>query len=174
MPGGDRRTDTLEAELGVKLFHRTSRKTWLSRAGTRLYPAVVRILDSVEAVRALVQNRDLAEPCRMAMGLAEHAAGEPFTRLLFELEHRRPPMAVDLRELAPTELATLVGDRLLDVAIGLEPIVAAGLTQRRAWAEPLSLLVPLGACNPVGVCSCWGKFGLTRVKVSWWRSWCGG
>jgi DNA-binding transcriptional LysR family regulator len=76
--------------------------------------------------------------------LAEHAAGEPFTRFLFELEHRTPSIVVDLREIAPAEAARLVVDRVLDLAIVLQPIDAPGLRRSRGWAEPLSLVVPLG------------------------------
>lgn len=134
----------LEANLGVQLFHRTSRRTWLTRAGARFYPEAVRILEAVDAAKAGAQNTEHELAARLAVGLAEHAAGEPFTRFLFELEHRKPPILVDLREVAPAEAARLVSDHVLDLAIVLEALDAPGLQRVRAWAEPLVLLVPMG------------------------------
>ena len=42
--------------------------------------------------------------------MPEDLAGEPSTRLLFELEHHRPLVAVDVRELTHGEAAKLVRD----------------------------------------------------------------
>lgn len=134
----------LESELGVKLFQRTTRRTWLTRAGARFYAEAVRILERVEAATAAARNEVLEPPSRIGIGLAEHAAGEPFTRFLFELEHRRPPVAVDVREVAPEEATRLIADRVLDLAIVLQETDAAGLRRVRAWAEPLSLITPIG------------------------------
>jgi DNA-binding transcriptional LysR family regulator len=134
----------LESELGVKLLQRTTRRTWLTRAGARFFAEAVRILERVEAAAAAAQSEASDRPSRISVGLAEHAAGEPFTRFLFELEHRQPPISVDLREVAPAEATCLLSDRVLDLAIVLEQVSVAGLGRVRAWAEPLSLIVPLG------------------------------
>lgn len=133
----------LEAALGVKLLHRTTRRTWLTRAGARFHIEAARILADVDALKLAARDRRFDEACRLGLGLAEHAAGEPFTRLLFELEHRQPPIAVSLSEIAPAEAAAYLQDGRLDLAIGLQPIDAAGLRRTRAWAEPLMLIAPL-------------------------------
>lgn len=39
----------LEGELGIKLFHRTTRRTWLTRAGVRFLADARRILNDLEA-----------------------------------------------------------------------------------------------------------------------------
>lgn len=134
----------LETELGVKLFHRTTRRTWLTRAGSRLYTEATRILADVDAVKAAVRNADHEPPRSIKLGLAESAAGEPFTRFLFELEQRSPPIEVDLREVGSGEAARLVVERALDVAIVLEQLDVVGIRRVRAWADPMSLLTPIG------------------------------
>lgn len=134
----------LETELGVQLFHRTSRRTWLTRAGVRFHAEASRVLEAVEIARAAARNEELEQRQRITVGLAEHAAGEPFTRFLFELEHRHPPISVDLREVAPAEAVRLVTDRVLDLAIVLEPVGVASLRCVRAWGERLALIAPLG------------------------------
>lgn len=134
----------LEAELGVKLFHRTTRRTSLTRAGARFHAEAARILADVDAIKAAVRKEEFSQPQRLVIGLAEHAAGEPFTRFLFELEHHQPPVSVDMREVAPGEAARLVADRVLDLAVVLELVEGPGLRRTRAWAEPLALVAPLG------------------------------
>ena len=135
---------SFESEVGVKLFHRTTRRTWLTRAGTRFLADARRILGEVEAavVSLRAEGDDSPEPVRLA--LAEDLAGEPFTRLLFELEHHRPPIAIDVRELTHEEAAKLVRDGGADLALTLDSRERGGLIQVRGWAEPLILVTPLG------------------------------
>ncbi len=134
----------LEADLGVALFHRTTRRTWLTRAGTRFYKEALRILEAADAARLSARNGDLDRPEKCSIGLAEHSASEPFTRFLFELENRAPPILIDLHEVAGTESAGRLTDRSLDLVVALEPIEARGLQAVRAWSEPLSMVLPLG------------------------------
>lgn len=132
----------LEAELGARLLHRTTRRTWLTRAGARFYTGAVRVLADVEALKSTARDEGLSRPQPIQIGLTESAALEPFTRFLFELEHRNPPISVDLREVAPGEAARLVSEGALDLAIVLEALEASRLRRVRAWAEPLLLIVP--------------------------------
>ncbi len=110
----------LESELGVKLFQRTTRRTWLTRAGARFYAEAVRIPERVEAAAVAARNEVSEQPSRIGIALAEHAASVAFTRFLVELEHRRPPTGADIREVAPDEAARLVADGVLDLAIVLQ------------------------------------------------------
>ncbi|WP_428395945.1 LysR family transcriptional regulator [Lichenicoccus sp.] len=134
----------LEAELKTKLFHRTTRRTWLTRAGARFYADARRILNDVDASAAslVVERND--DPDHVRLALAEDLAGEPFTRLLFELEHHRPAALVEVRELTHGEAAKLVRDCGADVALTLDGRASEDLIQVRGWAEPLMLVVPIG------------------------------
>lgn len=134
----------LEAELGVKLFQRTTRRTWLTRAGNRFYEEARRILRSVDAAAAAARRDDAGEPNVIRLALGEDLASEPFTRLLFELEHHNPKVELEVRELLHTEAARLVRDRGADVAITLNPRKEPELKQVRGWSEPLMAVVPIG------------------------------
>ena len=79
----------LEAELGTKLLQRTTRRTWLTRAGTRFLADAKRILGDIDAAVVSLRAGTEDSPDRVRLVLAEDLAGEPFTRLLFELEHHR-------------------------------------------------------------------------------------
>lgn len=134
----------LEAELRTKLFQRTTRRTWLTRAGTRFLADARRILGEVEAAAVSLHAEGGDSPERVRLALGEDLAGEPFTRLLFELEHHRPPMTVEVRELTHGEAAKLVRDGGADLALTLDGQEPGGLVQVRGWAEPLMLVTSLG------------------------------
>ena len=133
----------LEAHLDVKLFHRTTRRTWLTRSGTRFFAEAKRILADIDSATASLHTYD-GDSAILRLALGEDLAGEPFTRLLFELEHHRPGTTVEVRELTHTDAATLVRDGGADVALTLDGRPAEGLEQRRGWGEPLMLIVPIG------------------------------
>ncbi len=133
----------LEAELKIKLFQRTTRRTWLTQAGSRFFPEAKRILADIQATTSSLQVTD--EPFRQfRLALGEDLAEEPFTRFLFELEHRRAGALVEVRELTHSEAARLVSDGGADLALTLDGRPVKGLVQRRAWGEPLRLIAPLG------------------------------
>lgn len=134
----------LEAELKVQLFQRTTRRTWLTRTGTRFYAEATRILADIDATTAALLTDAGDAPVTVRLALGEDLAGEPFTRLLFELEHHRPRTTVEVRELTHGEAARLVRDGGSDVALTLDARSSEGLQRRRGWAEPLMLISPVG------------------------------
>ena len=134
----------LEGELGVKLFQRTTRRTWLTRAGLRFYQEARRILRDIDAATAAVRGNHAEEPMVVRLALGEDLASEPFTRLLFELEHHFPKVELEVRELLHTEAARLVRDRAADLAITLNGRPESELEQVRGWSEPLMIVAPIG------------------------------
>ncbi len=134
----------LESDLKVQLFQRTTRRTWLTRAGTRFYPEAKRILADIDATTAAIINDKSDIPLLVRLALAEDLAGEWFTRLLFELEHHRPPVSVDVRELAHGEAGRLVEDGGADIVLTLDARSTGGLSIRRGWGERLMLVAPIG------------------------------
>lgn len=134
----------LEGELGVKLFQRTTRRTWLTRAGMRFYQEARRILRDIDAATAAVRRNEMDEPMVVRLALGEDLASEPFTRLLFELEHHTPKVELEVRELLHTEAARHVRDRAADVAITLNGKPESELARVRGWSEPLMIVVPIG------------------------------
>lgn len=133
----------LEADLRVKLFHRTTRGTWLTRAGTLFHAQAKRILTDIDTAIASLRAED-KEPAVIRLVLAENIAGEPFSRLLFELEHSGFGTAVDIHESNDVDAARLVRDGGADVILTLDSRPVDGLDQRRGWSEPLMLTVPIG------------------------------
>ena len=145
----------LKLELKTKLFHRTTRKTWLTQAGVRLLAEAKRILRDFDTVASSIiqQRNEDVRTIRLALG--EDLASEPFTRLLFELLNHHPTTDIELRESNHTDAARLVRDRGADVAITLDGRREDRLQRRRGWEEVLTLIIPFG--NPFA----------ERQSVSW-------
>ena len=134
----------LEDELKVRLLQRTTRRTWLTRAGTRFYQDAKRILDDVNAAAAALMKESGDAPPVIRLALGEDLASGPFNRLLFELEHHTPPVAVDVHEVADGEAVRLVRKGGADVALTLDNRPVGAMRSSRAWDEALMLAVPIG------------------------------
>ena len=130
----------LECDLKTKLFHRTTRRTWLTPAGMRFYEKARRILADVETAKAMINVGE--EPTRIRLALGEDLAGEPFTRFLAESERQGSGMSIDIQELTHAAAARLVRDGEADVALTLDGRAVDGLARCRAWGERLMLVAP--------------------------------
>ena len=134
----------LESELGVKLFQRTTRRTWLTRAGMRFYTEAKRILRDIEATTAAMKVPESDDPLLIRIALGDDLASEPFTRMIFELEHHSPKIKLEVREVLHPEAARLVRDGASDVAITLNGRQEDGLTIVRGWSEKLMVVAHIG------------------------------
>ena len=131
----------LEDELGVKLFQRTTRRTWLTLAGARFYEHAKKILFDINAIKGSLNAVD-EKSVSIRLALGEDLAGESFTHMLSELQHRGSGMSIDVQELPDVEAARLVRNGDANVALTLDPRPVFGLAQRRAWGERLMLVAP--------------------------------
>ena len=133
----------LEAELGVTLFQRTTRRTWLTGAGSRFYQDAKRILKDVEAATDAVRRKSETPLIAVRLVLGEDLADEPFTRMLLELQRRMPLADIEIREIAQAEAARLVRDGGVDVAFTRDPQPETDLQQTRAWSERLVVMTSI-------------------------------
>ncbi|MEA3264693.1 MAG: LysR family transcriptional regulator [Pseudomonadota bacterium] len=127
----------LEAELGVRLFHRTTRRTWLTRAGARFYRDVTGILRDIELAKAALHNHLQDEPRTIRLALGEYLADESFSRLLNDLEQNHLSPKVQVQECSHPEAARLIREKGADVALTFNGRPASGLRLVRGWGEPL-------------------------------------
>lgn len=52
----------LELELGIRLLQRTTRRTWLTSAGTSFYKDAIRILQDVDAMASTARKASAEQP----------------------------------------------------------------------------------------------------------------
>lgn len=97
---------SLETETGVRLFHRTTRRTELSAAGSELYPLARKLLDDL--AHALQSTRDLA---RMKRGTVRIACTPLYSAMLM------PRLVLGFRERFPA-ITVYVLDSLNQQALG--------------------------------------------------------
>lgn len=87
----------LEAELGVRLFHRTTRQVTLTADGERLYAQCLRLLAEVEALKAQASGTRLEPAGTLRVDLPIFYGKHVVMPVLVRLVHRYPALRLDVR-----------------------------------------------------------------------------
>jgi DNA-binding transcriptional LysR family regulator len=141
-----RRLSALEAELGVRLMHRSTRSVSLTSEGEALLPYATQIVDAAEASRAV-----LAPSARGATGLLRVTAAAAFGRkvimpIIPPLLADNPGLSIDLE--LTDGITDLVG-RGMDVGIRIAQLKDSNLIARKLARNPRVLCAAPSylACN---------------------------
>lgn len=147
---------SLESELGVTLFTRTTRHVALTPAGEYFFDESRRILaaveDSTRGVRQLADGRHGL----VRLGLVGTAATSHLPHLVRTLKRELPEVAVDVKaDILTPELCDLLRAGAIDVAVLRPPVVGEGIEIHVVEEEPLILALPeshaLAARGDLGV-----------------------
>jgi LysR family transcriptional activator of glutamate synthase operon len=134
----------LEAEVGLALVERTTRRVAMTDAGELLVARARRILAEVDDAQAELGTLAGVKGGRLAVG-ALHTMGPVDLSLLLAAFHRNHP-AVDLtvREQSSEELAEMLRDDVIDLAFlsVTERIQSRGLELHRLVTEELVAVLP--------------------------------
>ena len=134
----------LEAEVGLALVERTTRRVALTEAGERLVARARRVLAEVDDAQAELQVLTGLQGGRLSVG-ALHTMGPVDLSLLLASFHRNHP-AVDLtvREQSSEELADMLRDDVIDLAFlsVTEHIQSRGLALHPLVTEELVAVLP--------------------------------
>jgi DNA-binding transcriptional LysR family regulator len=133
----------LELELGIRLLQRTTRRTWLTSAGTSFYKDAIRILQDVDAMASTARKASAEQPATIRLALGEDLASQPFARLLDCLERHKPKLNVEVRELHHADSVRLVREGGADVVISLAPLEEPELEHFQGWSEPIVAALPM-------------------------------
>jgi DNA-binding transcriptional LysR family regulator len=133
---------SLESELGVRLFDRLGRRVALTDAGERLLEYAERLLSLAEEARAALA--DGAEPAgTLAVGAPETVLTYRLPTVLQRFRTQFPRVRLVFRPTSNAELQRAIGDGSLDVGFGLgEPMQSRGLAVELLGAEPLAIVAP--------------------------------
>lgn len=133
----------LEKEVGHKLFHRLGRKAVLTEAGTTFLERARRILFEVEnATKELKDSPSLDR--RITVGAVPTVAPYLLAPLIEECRQSHPNLTIHLREDFRVNLARLVLEGELDLAVVTLPIKDPRLSIEPLLTEPLLLVVGKG------------------------------
>lgn len=133
-----RQINRLERELGVSLFHRSSRQVALTDAGRQL----------LEEARALLAGADAAQRRVLAAGNGPRIltvgfmAGLPINPAINAFSSTYPDIDVDIRRIEWYDQAEVIRDGVVDVAFVRPPIEDQQLCIRTLYAEPRLAVLP--------------------------------
>lgn len=142
-PALSQQVKTLEAELGVELLDRSTRRVDLTPAGERLLVRAREILSAVEGATDEVRRVHRGEEGLLRLGFIGSATYELMPRLARALRADLPHLQVELRgELLSPDLLALLRDGRLDLGF-LRPFApVAGLLAQPLRSERLVAAVP--------------------------------
>ncbi len=131
----------LEEQLGVTLFHRTTRNVRLTDEGEQLLDCARRALLEVEAgLRKIQESADIRRG-RVSLSCSPTLAGTRLARVLAAFEKDYPGIEVFVRELTSEALFDSVRNREVDFGIG--PVIQTQEFHFETLLEdPLYALVP--------------------------------
>jgi DNA-binding transcriptional LysR family regulator len=144
-PALSRQIRNLEAELGVALVHRTTRRVALTDAGTRLVERARRVLAEVDAAQSELQNMAGLVAGRVAMGVTATPGPVDIPKLLGSFYARYPGVELAVREELSTALTELLRADALDFAFitAIDGAAQSGLEMvPRAFDELVVALAP--------------------------------
>ena len=134
----------LEAEVGLALVERTTRKVALTGAGELLVARARHILSELDAAQAELQTLAGVQGGRLSVG-ALHTMGPVDLSLLLASFHRNhPAVELTVREQSSEELAEMLRDDVIDLAFlsVTERIQRRGLELHPLVSEELVVVVP--------------------------------
>lgn len=143
-PALSQQISRLEAEVGLALVERTTRKVALTGAGELLVARARHILSELEAAQAELQTLAGVQGGRLSVG-ALHTMGPIDLSLLLASFHRNhPAVELTVREQSSEELAEMLRDDVIDLAFlsVTQRIQRRGLELRPLVSEELVVVVP--------------------------------
>ena len=136
---------SLEAEVGMALVERTTRKVAMTQAGDMLVARARRALAEIDAGQAELQSLAGVKAGRLSVG-ALHTMGPVDLSLLLATFHKRhPAVELTVREQSSEELAGMLRDDEIDLAFlsVTERIQSRGLALRPLVSEELVVVLPI-------------------------------
>ncbi|GLZ81538.1 LysR family transcriptional regulator [Actinorhabdospora filicis] len=132
----------LEAEVGAKLVHRTTRSVALTEAGAVFAGAAREALAVIDAGVTAARRAHGVTPLRL--GFLIGAAMELTTPLLRAFAARHPAVRLDLHEYGFATPSAGLADGSSDIALLRLPLATTGLTTVPLFTEPLVAVLPAG------------------------------
>lgn len=131
----------LEEQLGVMLFHRTTRQVRLTAEGEQLLVCVRRVLEDLEMGLQQIQESANMQRGRISLACAPTVAGTLLGGVLAAFEQHYPGIQVSVREITATALFESVRQREVDFGISVV-IDSPEFRFQKILTDELCALVP--------------------------------
>ncbi len=131
----------LEEQLGVTLFHRTTRSVRLTKEGSQLLESAQRALQEVETGLRKIEESANIRRGRVSLSCSPTIAETRLARVLAAFEQEYPGIQVHVRELTSAALFESVRKR--DVDFGIGPVIdTSEFHFEPVLDDPIYALVP--------------------------------
>lgn len=132
----------LEEELGVRLFHRTTRRTRLTREGEMFLKHVPRVFASLQQARDSVKAVANGFQSQLRVALSDGIQTAGFSSFLALCREEDPDVDMRLFEVPLSDQIKGLHDELYDIGFALSDDVGDGIVAQPIWQEPLMVAVP--------------------------------
>jgi DNA-binding transcriptional LysR family regulator len=143
-PPLSRQIQTLEGELGFRLFDRSRRRVELTPAGQAFVPHARRVFEALDLGVQEARRAAVGQTGRIAVGYLASVAFSGLTELVAAFRARSPQVEIALYELTMSEQVEAIKSRRLDVGFVRGPVRDPDLASRLVRNEPLMVIVPAG------------------------------
>lgn len=137
-----RQIQELEAEIGVQLFHRTTRQVHLTEAGKLFLERSHLVLAQLEQAIAVTQQIGRGEVGQLAIGFVGSATYILLPDILKGFREKFPAVELRLHELTTVQQIQALHDKQIDVGIVRSAISESGLSVECLLHESLVLALP--------------------------------
>lgn len=132
----------LELQLGLALFHRTTRSVELTRDGEQLVGSVRKALAEIEAgLKAIRESADL-ESGTLSIACVPTVAATRLPHILLAFQKEHPRINVHVREVVATELIETIRQRQVDFGIGPKMEAGSQFSFRPILRDEMYALLP--------------------------------
>ena len=132
---------TLEAELGLQLFQRSSRRVELTHSGRILLPEAQRILRDAEHLIKLAASLELGEAGTLAIGFNALLAYRLMPQLVSTFSERYPLVKVTLHEMVSSEQVVAMLEHQIDIGL-MRPPLPPGFRSLSLGSEEMVVFLP--------------------------------
>jgi DNA-binding transcriptional LysR family regulator len=134
----------LEAQLGVRLFERTTRSVELTDAGRAVQARGPAALAALGDVWEAARRAGRGETGRLRIAYSPSAGYETAPALVQAMRERYPGVELTAEVLPTPDLVAAVRDGRVEVGLARTPAAVDGVRLRTVRLEPLGVLVPAG------------------------------
>lgn len=142
LPAVSMQIKQLEEQLGVGLFHRTTRRVELTREGERLMISARKAMAELDGTLARIQQAANVQQGHLAIACVPTVAGTRLPALMIAFARCFPGISVRVRELSQPGLLEAVRKREVDFGIGPQPERLGELKFQGVFEDPYMALLP--------------------------------
>lgn len=132
----------LEADLGVKLFERTTRSTRLTRAGEVFLQEARQVLSALAQARTSVRGAAKGRKGRLRIGFSEGVPQPRLSDLLARYRANADEVDLKIMQMSFEQQVKALHAGSLDAGFSFAPVKSNGIQADAIWVDPVAAVLP--------------------------------